>query len=110
MVSVLGRFQYLKLLDASHQLLHSYAHLAVVGGHWSISTPGGAFDSPTWYATRDICMGLVMQELDYCLSSGQEQGLNEELGRYRGREGKSECVWCGVECECSSCIVGVFSL
>ena len=23
-------------------------------------------------------------------------GLNEELGRHRGREGKSECVLCGV--------------
>ena len=27
------------------------------------------------------------------------QSLNEELGRHRGREGKSECVWCGAECE-----------
>ena len=26
-------------------------------------------------------------------------GLNEELGRHRGREGKSECVLCGAECE-----------
>ena len=25
-------------------------------------------------------------------------GLNEELGRHRGREGKSECVLCGAEC------------
>ena len=25
--------------------------------------------------------------------------LNEELGRHRGREGKSECVLCGAECE-----------
>ena len=24
-------------------------------------------------------------------------GLNEELGRHRGREGKKECVWCGDE-------------
>ena len=44
-------------------------------------------------------MGLVMQELDSCLSSGQEHMLNEELGRHRGREGKSECVLCGAECE-----------
>ena len=36
-------------------------------------------------------MGLVMQELDYCLSLGQEN----KLGRHRGREGKSVCiVWC----------------
>ena len=34
-------------------------------------------------------------------------GLNEELGRHRGREGKSECVLCGAECES---VVGVFSL
>ena len=26
-------------------------------------------------------------------------GLNEELGRHRGREGKEECVLCGDECE-----------
>ena len=26
-------------------------------------------------------------------------GLNEELGRHRGREGKSECTLCGSECE-----------
>ena len=33
-------------------------------------------------------------------------GLNEELRRHRGREGKS--VLCGAEC--SSCVVRVFSL
>ena len=26
-------------------------------------------------------------------------GLNEELGRHRGREGKVECSICGAECE-----------
>ena len=26
-------------------------------------------------------------------------GLNEELGRHRGREGKLECPLCGAECE-----------
>ena len=26
-------------------------------------------------------------------------GLNEELGKHRGREGKSECTLCGAECE-----------
>ena len=26
-------------------------------------------------------------------------GLNEELGRHRGREGKTECSLCGNECE-----------
>ena len=25
--------------------------------------------------------------------------MNEELGRHRGREGKSECTLCGAECE-----------
>ena len=42
-----------------------------------------------------------MQELDSYLSSGRSgtHGLNEELGRHRGREGKSECVLCGAECE-----------
>ena len=39
-------------------------------------------------------------------------GLNEELGRHRGREGNKECELCGNECEsvshvlweCSACI------
>ena len=26
-------------------------------------------------------------------------GLNEELGRHSGREGKVECTLCGAECE-----------
>ena len=26
-------------------------------------------------------------------------GLNKELGRHRGREGKTECSSCGDECE-----------
>ena len=38
-------------------------------------------------------------------------GLNKELSRYRGREGKTECSLCGDECEnvshvlwdCSAC-------
>ena len=39
-------------------------------------------------------------------------GLNEELGRHRGREGKSECTLCVAECESvhSSCVVGVYSI
>ena len=43
-------------------------------------------------------------------------GLNEEFGRYRGREIKMECYLCGNECEnvihmlCGSYIVGVFSI
>ena len=37
-------------------------------------------------------------------------GLNEELGRHRGREGKVECGNCGAECESSSCVVGVPSI
>ena len=42
-------------------------------------------------------MELVMQELDYVLFKFRSgtHGLNEELGRHRGREGKSVCVmWC----------------
>ena len=36
-------------------------------------------------------------------------GLNEELGRHRGREGKKNvsCVPRADECECQSCVVGV---
>ena len=26
-------------------------------------------------------------------------GLNEELGRHRGRNGRTECILCGDECE-----------
>ena len=41
-----------------------------------------------------------MQELDSYLNLGQERmGLNEELKRHRGREGKLECALCGAECE-----------
>ena len=42
-----------------------------------------------------------MQELDSYLNFGRERthGLNEELGRHRGREGKLECTLCGAECE-----------
>ena len=34
-----------------------------------------------------------MQEVDFCLSFGRvyTHGVNEELGRYRGRDGKREC-------------------
>ena len=36
-------------------------------------------------------------------------GLNEELGKHRGREGKVECTLCGAECESvySACVVGM---
>ena len=38
-------------------------------------------------------------------------GLNEELGRHRGRGGKTECSLCGDECEnVMSCVMGVFSI
>ena len=41
-----------------------------------------------------------MQYQDYCLNSGQERhGLNEELGRHRGRKGRKECLLCDAECE-----------
>ena len=40
-----------------------------------------------------------MQEVDFCLSLDQvhNYGLNEELGSYRGRKGKTECSLCGNE-------------
>ena len=37
-------------------------------------------------------------------------GLNEGLGRHRGRKGKTECSLCGDECESVSCVVEVFSI
>ena len=36
-------------------------------------------------------------------------GLNEELGRHRGREGKMECSLCGNECENVSHVLWVCS-
>ena len=44
-------------------------------------------------------MGWVMQELVYSLNYVLECGLNEELGRHRGREGKYMCNLCSEDCE-----------
>ena len=46
---------------------------------------------------RSIYMECVMQEVDFCLSLGwvYTHGLNEELGRHRGREGKTKCFCVG---------------
>ena len=35
----------------------------------------------------------------HCVQSLYTHGLNEELGRHRGREDKTECSMCGNECE-----------
>ena len=40
-----------------------------------------------------------MQEVDFCLFRSGTLGLNEELGRHRGRKGKTECYLCENECE-----------
>ena len=32
-------------------------------------------------------------------------GLNEELCRHRGRNGRTECILCGDECECCTCFM-----
>ena len=37
-------------------------------------------------------------------------GLNEELGKHRGREGKTECSLCGDKYENVSHVMGVFSI
>ena len=42
-----------------------------------------------------ISVVLVMLGQDY---SGTH-GLNEELGKHRGREGRKECLLCDAECE-----------
>ena len=42
--------------------------------------------------------GYAGTRLLFEFSSGTHV-LNEELGRYKGREGKSECVLWGAECE-----------
>ena len=41
----------------------------------------------------------MTQEVDFCLNSDRVHGLNEELGKHRGREGTTECSLCGNECE-----------
>ena len=54
------------------------------------------------------CFGREVQFNKYLHDAGTRllfkfrsgtHGLNEELGRHRGREGKKECVLCGDECE-----------
>ena len=41
-----------------------------------------------------------MQEVDLFKFRSGTHGLNEELGKHRGRrEGKTECSLCGNECE-----------
>ena len=44
-------------------------------------------------------MAYVMQGLLLFKFRSGTHGLNEELGRHRGREGKVECSICGAECE-----------
>ena len=34
-------------------------------------------------------------------------GINEELGRHRGGEGKSQCILCDDECESCLCAVAL---
>lgn len=48
-------------------------------------------------------MGLIMQELKYFLSSSQEHMalMKSRQAGARDREGKSECVLFGAECEIS---------
>ena len=45
-----------------------------------------------------IFIGLAMPEVDSCLNLGTHS-LNEELGRHRRRNGMTECVLGGDECE-----------
>ena len=40
-----------------------------------------------------------MQEVDFCVSLDRVHGLNQEWGRHRGREGKTECSLRGNEYE-----------
>ena len=44
-------------------------------------------------------MGLVMLEVDLFKFRSGTHGWNEELGRHRGRNGRTECVLCGDEYE-----------
>ena len=46
-----------------------------------------------WHGVSDAGTRLLFK-----FRSGTH-GLNEGLGRHRGREGKSECTLCGAECE-----------
>ena len=40
-----------------------------------------------------------MQEVNWFKFRSGTHGLNEELGRHTGREGKTKCYLCGDECE-----------
>ena len=40
----------------------------------------------------------MTQEFDFCLNLDRVHSLNEELGRHRGRENKTECSLCGNGC------------
>ena len=40
-----------------------------------------------------------MQKVGFFLFCSSTHGLDEELGRHRGREGKTECSLRGDECE-----------
>ena len=45
-----------------------------------------------------IMTGYIFVVIVFMFRSGMH-GLNEELGRHRGREGKTKCSLCGDECE-----------
>ena len=44
-------------------------------------------------------MLIIRESSLFLFQSSGTHGLNEELGRHRGREGKTECSLCGDECE-----------
>ena len=46
--------------------------------------------------TRGVCDARSRLLFKFSLGT---HGLNEELGRHRGSEGKTECSLCGDECD-----------
>ena len=51
-------------------------------------------------------VGVPGTRLMFKFRSGTN-GLNEELGRHRGKNDDRQCKLCGDECECSTCALAV---
>ena len=66
----------------------------------------GVTSTDTWEPPPSV-LGFLEQHFNWSLAEEEKEailksgtyGLKEELGRHRGKEGKSECTLCGAECE-----------
>ena len=65
-------------------------------GHSLNTSPHLSIEKKKFF--HDVVISDAGSRLLFKFRSGTH-GLNEELGRQRGREGKVECSLCGAECE-----------